>query len=65
MGLPVKEFVISLPEEVQGKIVKWISLLQEYGPTLKRPYADKLRDKIYELRLSFGKLETHLVFLLG
>ena len=55
-------FIANLQEEVQGKIVKWISLLQEYGPTLKRPYADKLRDKIYELRLSFGKLEIRILY---
>ena len=58
----VKDFIVNLPEVVQGKIVKWISLLQEYGPTLKRPHADKLRDKIYELRLSFGKLEIRILY---
>jgi len=29
---------------------------------LKRLYADKLRDKIYELRLSFGRLEIRILY---
>ena len=60
--IPVKDFIKALPENVQGKILKWIELLQEHGPALKRPYADKLRDKIHELRLSFGKLEIRLLY---
>jgi len=60
--VPVKDFIISLQEDVQGKILKWISLLQEHGPALKRPYADKLRDKIYELRLSFSRLEIRILY---
>ena len=60
--IPVKEFIVSLPEGLQGKILKWLSLLQEYGPSLKRPHADYLRNKIYELRLSFGKLEARILY---
>lgn len=60
--IPVKDFIISLPENVQGKVLKWVSLLQEYGPALKRPHADKLKDKIYELRLSFGRLEIRILY---
>jgi len=60
--VPVRDFIVSLPEAVQGKILKWISLLQEHGPALRRPHAAKLEDKIYELRLSFGRLEIRILY---
>lgn len=47
---PAKEYIDQWPEEHQGKIANVIKLLQQMGPLLRRPYADLLRDKIYELR---------------
>lgn len=59
---PVGGFLAGLPVKVRAKTAKWLQLLQEEGPELKRPYADMLRDGIRELRLSFGHLEIRLLY---
>ena len=59
---PARSFTRSFPDNVIGKIDKWIERLQEHGPNLRRPIADKVRDKIYELRLSFGHLEPRFLY---
>jgi hypothetical protein len=59
---PVDEFLDELPEKLRGKVAKWIELLEEKGPDLPRPYADVLRGKIRELRVSFGHSECRLLY---
>lgn len=41
---------------------KWIERLQGKGPDLPRPYADVLRGKIRELRVSFGNYQCRLLY---
>lgn len=59
---PVEEFINSLQINVRVKVLKWVELLEEKGPNLPRPYADTLRDKIRELRVSRGSLEIRLLY---
>ena len=59
---PAEEFICSFPIKVRAKILKWLELLEENGPNLPRPYADILRDKIRELRISHGALEIRLLY---
>ena len=47
---PVAEFIESMDKQTRAKTSHFIGLLQQFGPHLKRPYADKLQGKIYELR---------------
>ncbi|MBL0059305.1 MAG: type II toxin-antitoxin system RelE/ParE family toxin [Elusimicrobia bacterium] len=47
---PVAEFVDGLDPLTQAKFFAYVGLLEEYGPNLKRPYADVVRGKIRELR---------------
>jgi hypothetical protein len=48
---PVREFIEQFDHLKQRPIIyARLALLEEHGPQLKRPYADFLRDKIYELR---------------
>ncbi|MDA8130382.1 MAG: type II toxin-antitoxin system RelE/ParE family toxin [Elusimicrobia bacterium] len=61
-GCPARDFLDGLPVKVRAKTAKWLQLLQEGGPDLKRPYADMLADGIRELRLSFGRLEVRLLY---
>ena len=61
-SVPTVEFKRSFPDNVIGKIDKWIERLQEHGPNLRRPIVDKIADKIYELRLSFGHLSPRFLF---
>ena len=47
---PVEDFLQGLDPHTQAKAKALIGLLEEHGPQLKRPYADKLEGKIYEIR---------------
>lgn len=49
--VPVKDWIKSLPVKAQIKCVERIELLSEMGHGLRRPYADILKDGIYELRI--------------
>lgn len=51
---PTDEFLDGLQPKVRAKAEKWLEKLEEEGPNLPRPFADVVRDKIRELRLSFG-----------
>ena len=59
---PIDDFLDSLQVKVRAKVEKWMQKLQENGPHLPRPYADVLRDKIRELRISHGSLEIRLLY---
>jgi len=39
-----------------------LSLLEEQGPNLKRPYADIVRGKIRELRLRYGSNQYRIFY---
>lgn len=51
---PVYEFVQGLDTKTRAKVMAHIELLAQYGPELKRPYADHVRGKIRELRIGLG-----------
>ncbi|OGS37228.1 MAG: hypothetical protein A2293_16020 [Elusimicrobia bacterium RIFOXYB2_FULL_49_7] len=55
-----KEFLAALPDNVRIKVIGHINYLQSVGPLAKRPRAALLRDKIYELRITFGHLEPRI-----
>jgi phage-related protein len=48
---PVDDFLDGLDKKSQAKVAAHLSLLEEQGPYLKRPYADVVRGKIRELRI--------------
>jgi phage-related protein len=51
---PVEEFINSKNPRNQAKLLAFISLLEERGPNLPRPYADLLEDGIHELRVKLS-----------
>jgi hypothetical protein len=51
---PIKEFVDSRDLRNQAKIMAFLSILEERGPNLPRPYADLLEDGIHELRVKLS-----------
>ncbi len=51
---PVSEFIDACSPEHQVKVLHFLELLEEMGPTLPRPYADLLVDGIHELRVSLS-----------
>ena len=60
--IPVKVFIESLPEKMRQKIAAWIDLLEQEGPSLRRPYADKVKDKLYELRVRLGSDSIRILY---
>lgn len=58
----VKEFFHGLDDKVQAKVYARLTLLEEEGPNLKRPYADIVQGKIRELRIKFSKNEIRILY---
>jgi phage-related protein len=48
---PIDDFLDSLDKKSRAKVAVHLSLLEERGPNLRRPYADVVRGKIRELRI--------------
>jgi hypothetical protein len=59
---PVSEFLDSCSPEHQVKVLHFLELLEEMGPTLPRPYADLLEDGIHELRVKLSGDQTRLLY---
>lgn len=48
---PVEEFIDTLEEGMQVKVLRQISLLKEYGNKLREPHSSAIGNGIYELRI--------------
>lgn len=59
---PVQKFIDSRKEENQAKIFSMLSLLEEKGPTLPRPYADLLTDGIHEIRVKLSGDQIRILY---
>jgi len=59
---PLIEWMDALPTKVQDKCIVKIERLQEEGIELRRPEADYLRDKIYELRTALQGIQYRILY---
>jgi hypothetical protein len=59
---PIEIFIDSRSEKNQAKIMAFLSLLEERGPELPRPYADLLRDGIHELRVKLSGDQVRILY---
>lgn len=59
---PLLEWLDDLPSKVQLKCVARIERLKQDGHSLRRPEADFLRDKIYELRVGFQGVNYRMLY---
>lgn len=59
---PVKDFLLILNKKARGKVLQYIQLLSEVGPTLPFPYSSQVRGKMRELRPSFGKTSYRIMY---
>ncbi len=50
----IYDYIESLQEKEQVKVLNWIGELKKEGPNLPRPYADTLKDGIHELRIQLS-----------
>lgn len=61
-SIPTLEWLNTLPGKVQDKCFVKIMRLSELGHELRRPEADYLRDKIYELRIGLQGINYRLLY---
>lgn len=59
---PVDDFLDGLDKKSRAKVAAYLSLLEEQGPNLKRPYADKVEGKIRELRIHYGSNQYRIFY---
>ncbi|MCG8616838.1 MAG: type II toxin-antitoxin system RelE/ParE family toxin [Desulfobacterales bacterium] len=59
---PVTEFINECTPAHQVKVLRILSLLEEKGPILPRPYADILYNGIHELRVSLARNQVRILY---
>lgn len=59
---PVLQWIEEQPRKVQDKLTFVIDLLTKEGYQLRRPHADILRDKVYELRVRHRQVNYRLLY---
>lgn len=59
---PLIEWMDTLPPKAQDKCIVKIERLKEMGYDLRRPEADFLRDKIYELRTALQGVKYRMLY---
>ena len=59
---PFVPWLLSLPAAAQDKVRLRIERLRELGHELRRPEANYLRDRIYELRASIGGIHYRVLY---
>lgn len=61
-AVPLLMWLDDLPEKVQLKCLARIERLKQEGHALRRPEADFLRDKIYELRIGLQGINYRMLY---
>ena len=59
---PIDDFLDALDLRSRAKVAAHLSLLEEWGPNLKRPHADVVRRKIWELRIRHGSNQYRILY---
>lgn len=59
---PVTHFINQCEPKHQVKILRLLSLLEEQGPVLPRPYADTLHSGIHELRFTLSRDNIRVLY---
>jgi phage-related protein len=59
---PIDDFLDALDLKSRAKVAAHLSLLEEWGPNLKRPHADVVRKKIRELRIRQGSKQYRILY---
>jgi hypothetical protein len=59
---PIREFIESIKEREQAKVLSWISALKQEGINLHRPFADFLEDGIHELRIKLTGEQIRVLY---
>ena len=60
--IPILEWLDTIPSKAKLKCLAKIERLRDEGHQLRRPEADLLRDKIYELRASLQGIHNRILY---
>ena len=58
---PVKDFIEKLDKSLYIRILRYINLLANKGIYVQPPYAKKIRNNIWELRIT-GKIQIRILY---
>lgn len=61
-SVPLLDWFDKIPPKAQAKCLVKLERLEQLGHQLRRPEADLLRDKIYELRASYQGVHYRLLY---
>lgn len=61
-SVPLRDWLDSLERRAQAQCVACLKRLEDLGHELRRPEADYLRDKIYELRARSGRVRLRMLY---
>ncbi len=61
-SIPFVDWLTHVEKKVAEKCLVRIELLKEFGNSLRRPYADYLRNGIYELRVSHKRIQYRILY---
>ena len=61
-SVPLRDWLDELEPKAQAKCVACLRRLEDMGHELRRPEADFLRDKIYELRTGHGRINLRMLY---
>ncbi len=59
---PIVEFLDSLDDKMAAKLVGLMEVLEEKGPSLRKPYSEHIEDGIFELRCKQGTNLTRVLY---
>ena len=59
---PAMEFILSLDDKMQARVIKTIKLLATNGPALREPYSKHLIDGIFEIRAKVGSNISRVLY---
>jgi len=59
---PIDDFLDSMDKKSLAKVSVHLSLLEEHGQYLRRPYADIVRGKIRELRIQQSSNQYRILY---
>lgn len=61
-SVPLREWLDNLEPKAQSKCIACLKRLEDMGHELRRPEADLLRDKIYELRVKHRRVNLRMLY---
>jgi len=61
---PVTEYLDTLQLNDRARVLRFIALLEDYGPALKMPHASHVQGKLWELRID-GRPNSYRVLYAG